>query len=301
MTTQDRDTGRMACRAPRSSRGRKGIDPKERRTRAAAPGAAVGAVDKAYRFDTDEGSATLADLFGGRSQLLVYHFMFGPDYTAGCPSCSTIADGFNGFASHLANHDVALWAVSRAPLAKLQGYKQRLGWTFPWASSLGSDFNFDFSTSITEAQQKAGASNTITAKRRPSRSPRRRRRRPWPSSLPRAEPIRSHLQARSAGHERLRARERRGLSHLFHLCARTGRAVGYLPVARPRAQGPQRGGHLVAPPRRIRQALTSQRRADARSVVRHPHIDESGGLRLRLTRPTLLEIVPLRAMSCFGE
>jgi predicted dithiol-disulfide oxidoreductase (DUF899 family) len=113
-------------------------------------------VDKAYRFDTDEGSATLADLFGGRSQLLVYHFMFGPDYTAGCPSCSMIADGFNGFATHLANHDVALWAVSRAPLAKLQAYKTRLGWTFPWASSLGSDFNFDFSTSITEAQQKAG-------------------------------------------------------------------------------------------------------------------------------------------------
>jgi predicted dithiol-disulfide oxidoreductase (DUF899 family) len=113
-------------------------------------------IDKAYRFDTDEGSATLADLFGGRSQLLVYHFMFGPDYAAGCPSCSMIADGFNGFAMHLANHDVALWAVSRAPLAKLQGYKKRLGWTFPWASSLGSDFNFDYSSSITEAQQDAG-------------------------------------------------------------------------------------------------------------------------------------------------
>jgi Bacterial protein of unknown function (DUF899)/Predicted metal-binding integral membrane protein (DUF2182) len=102
-------------------------------------------IDKEYRFDTDEGSASLADLFRGRSQLLVYHFMFGPDYTAGCPACSAIADGFNGFALHLANHDVTLAAVSRAPLAKLQGYKRRMGWTFPWASSFGSDFNADFS------------------------------------------------------------------------------------------------------------------------------------------------------------
>ena len=88
-------------------------------------------IDKTYRFETDEGTASLADLFRGRSQLLVYHFMFGPDYTAGCPSCSAIADGFNGFAVHLANHDVTLWAVSRAPLAKLQAYKRRMGWTFP--------------------------------------------------------------------------------------------------------------------------------------------------------------------------
>src|SRR5256884_9806871 len=79
-------------------------------------------IDKDYRFDTDEGSASLADLFKGRSQLLVYHFMFGPDYTAGCPSCSAIADGFNGFAVHLANHDVMLWAISRAPLPKLQAF-----------------------------------------------------------------------------------------------------------------------------------------------------------------------------------
>src|SRR5437588_7465215 len=113
-------------------------------------------VDKAYRFDTEEGSATLADLFGGRSQLLVYHFMFGPDYTAGCPSCSMIADGFNGFAVHLANHDVMLWAVSRAPLAKLQAYRRRMGWTFPWASSAPSDFNHDFNVWFTEAQQRAG-------------------------------------------------------------------------------------------------------------------------------------------------
>jgi len=113
-------------------------------------------VEKAYRFDTDDGSASLSDLFGGRSQLLVYHFMFGPDYKAGCPSCSAIADGFDGFAVHLANHDVALWAVSRAPLAKLQAYKRRLGWRFPWASSQGGDFNFDFNVSVTEAQQRQG-------------------------------------------------------------------------------------------------------------------------------------------------
>lgn len=113
-------------------------------------------IDKAYHFDTDAGSASLEDLFQGHSQLLIYHFMFGPDYTAGCPSCSMIADGFNGFAVHLANHDVALTAVSRAPLAKLQAYKRRMGWAFPWASSHGGDFNYDFNVSITEAQQRAG-------------------------------------------------------------------------------------------------------------------------------------------------
>jgi predicted dithiol-disulfide oxidoreductase (DUF899 family) len=113
-------------------------------------------VDKEYRFETEEGSASLADLFKGRSQLLVYHFMFGPDYAAGCATCSTIADGFAGFVVHLANHDVTLSAVSRAPLAKLQAYKRRMGWTFPWASSLGNDFNFDFNVSFTEEQQREG-------------------------------------------------------------------------------------------------------------------------------------------------
>jgi predicted dithiol-disulfide oxidoreductase (DUF899 family) len=111
-------------------------------------------IDKPYRFDTDEGSASLVDLFRGRSQLLVYHFMFGPDYTAGCPSCSAIADGFNGFAVHLANHDVMLCAVSRAPLSKLQAYRRRMDWTFPWASSFGSDFNPDFCVGFTEEQQR---------------------------------------------------------------------------------------------------------------------------------------------------
>jgi predicted dithiol-disulfide oxidoreductase (DUF899 family) len=113
-------------------------------------------IDKKYRFETDEGSASLTDLFRGRSQLLVYHFMFGPDYAAGCATCSTIADAFNGFVVHLANHDVTLSAVSRAPLARLQAYKRRMGWTFPWASALGGDFNFDFNVSFTEAQQREG-------------------------------------------------------------------------------------------------------------------------------------------------
>lgn len=111
-------------------------------------------VEKEYRFQAEEGAASLADLFGGRSQLLVYHFMFGPDYTAGCPSCSAIADGFDGSVAHLENHDVAFVAVSRAPVAKLTAYKRRMGWSFPWASSLGSDFNHDFGTSFTDEQMR---------------------------------------------------------------------------------------------------------------------------------------------------
>src|SRR3954465_5394593 len=113
-------------------------------------------IDKEYLFETDEGTASLTDLFGGRSQLLIYHFMFGPDYTAGCPSCSAIADGFDGSVVHLANHDVTLCAVSRAPLAQLQAYKRRMGWSFPGASSFDSDFNYDFQAAYTEEQQQSG-------------------------------------------------------------------------------------------------------------------------------------------------
>jgi predicted dithiol-disulfide oxidoreductase (DUF899 family) len=113
-------------------------------------------IDKAYRFETETGAGSLADLFGGRSQLLVYHFMFGPDYTAGCPSCSSIADGFDGFFVHLENHDVAFSAISRAPLAKLRAFRQRMGWSFPWASSAGSDFNQDFNVWFTAEQQYQG-------------------------------------------------------------------------------------------------------------------------------------------------
>ncbi|HET6681090.1 MAG TPA: DUF899 domain-containing protein [Gemmatimonadaceae bacterium] len=114
-------------------------------------------IDKDYEFDTEAGSASLQDLFGGRSQLLVYHFMFGPDFTAGCPSCSSIADGFNGSVVHLENHDVAFWAVSRAPIGKLLAYRRRMGWTFPWASADNGDFNYDLHVSFTEEQQRAGA------------------------------------------------------------------------------------------------------------------------------------------------
>ncbi len=114
-------------------------------------------IDKEYRFETDEGPASLAGLFRGRSQLLIYHFMFGPEYTAGCPNCSAIADGFNGSVVHLAHHDVTLYAVSRAPLAKLQAYKQRMGWSFPWASSFDSDFNHDFQVSHTKEEWQSGA------------------------------------------------------------------------------------------------------------------------------------------------
>ena len=113
-------------------------------------------VEKEYRFETDEGPASLADLFRGRSQLLIYHFMLGPDFTAGCPACSAIADGFNGFAIHLINHDVMMMAVSRAPLKKIQAYRRRMNWSFPWASSFGSDFNYDFWAGITEEQQRSG-------------------------------------------------------------------------------------------------------------------------------------------------
>jgi predicted dithiol-disulfide oxidoreductase (DUF899 family) len=126
--------------------------------------------DGDYRFDTEDGPASLVDLFQGRSQLLVYHFMFGPDFEAGCPSCSAIADGFNGFATHLANHDVTLCAVSRAPIEKLQAYKKRMGWSFPWASSFGSEFNYDFQVGVTVDQQQLGTGeyNFRGVDRRPS-------------------------------------------------------------------------------------------------------------------------------------
>src|SRR5919206_2096196 len=114
-------------------------------------------VEKEYRFETADGPASLGDLFGGRSQLLVYHLMFGPDWTGACPSCTAIADGFNGSVVHLQHHDVAFYAVSRAPIDKLEAYKRRLGWTFRWASSFDSDFNYDFNTSVTEEQQRSGS------------------------------------------------------------------------------------------------------------------------------------------------
>jgi predicted dithiol-disulfide oxidoreductase (DUF899 family) len=113
-------------------------------------------LEKEYTFDTDEGKSSLAELFRGRTQLLVYHFMLGPDYKAGCPSCSAIADGFSGSVVHLMNHDVMFTAVSRAPLDQIQAFKRKMGWTFPWASSHDSDFNYDYGVSFTEEQQQSG-------------------------------------------------------------------------------------------------------------------------------------------------
>ncbi len=201
-------------------------------------------IDKAYRFETDEGSASLADLFRGRSQLLVYHFMFGPDYTAGCATCSTIADGFNGFVIHLANHDVMLWAVSRAPLAKLQAYKRRMGWTFPWASSFGGDFNFDFSVGFTEEQQREGIEYNY------------RREAAW--HLRTDEGIASRMPGTPVGDNAAMTgtdvatytRERPGMSAfvlensvVYHAYSTYARGLdglwGHVPVARPRPQGAQ--------------------------------------------------------------
>jgi len=184
--------------------------------------------------------------------------MFGPDYTAGCPNCSAIADGFNGCAAHLANHDVMLWAVSRAPLAKLQAYKRRMGWSFPWASSSGSDFNYDFNVSFSEEQQRSG--NIEYNYRKSGVSSRK-------------DAVAESEAAPDSGAAKLAAgvgvdwanfiREAPGMSafaledgvvyHLLGLRARLGRVVGCLPVARPRAQRTQRDGSLVSPSRRIRQ------------------------------------------------
>ena len=114
-------------------------------------------IEKDYSFDTDDGTKTLAQLFDGHSQLIVYHFMLGPEYEAGCPSCSAIADGFNGFHVHMASRaDAKLMAVSRAPLEKLQAFKRRMGWTFDWASSFGSDFNYDYASSLKPEQFRGG-------------------------------------------------------------------------------------------------------------------------------------------------
>jgi predicted dithiol-disulfide oxidoreductase (DUF899 family) len=213
-------------------------------------------IDREYRFETDEGNASLADLFRGRSQLLVYHFMFGPDYKAGCPSCSAIADGFNGFAVHLKNHDVMLWTVSRAPLAKLQEYKRRMGWTFPWASSADGEFNSDFSASFTEEEQHKGIEYNYE----------------------REEPV-APISSRSTSDGASKFADMCGTDVNAYICERpgvsafaledgvvyhtylrifprSGRPLGNVSMARPRTQGAQRDRRLVAPPRRVRQALS---------------------------------------------
>jgi predicted dithiol-disulfide oxidoreductase (DUF899 family) len=190
-------------------------------------------IDKEYRFETDEGTASLADLFRGRSQLLIYHFMFGPEYTAGCPACSAIADGFDGFVVHLANHDVTLCAVSRAPLAKLQAYKRRMGWSFPWASSFDSDFNYDFpGGAYTGAAQLGIVEYNFRAMDvRPSlEAGKEGPLAEWAASTGTDWPTYTR---EAPGIERVRTRERRRLPHLLGVRARTGRSLGHVPVARP--------------------------------------------------------------------
>jgi predicted dithiol-disulfide oxidoreductase (DUF899 family) len=181
--------------------------------------------------------------------------MFGPEYTAGCPSCSAITDGFNGFVVHLANHDVTLCAVSRAPLAKLQAFKRRMGWSFPWASSFGSDFNYDFQAAYTEEQQRSRAVeyNFRTWDVRPSLEA--------GSEGPIAE-----IAASVGTDVATYTREAPGMSafaledgvvyHTYSAYARAGRPLGHVPVARPRASRSQRDRLLVAPPRRVRQRVT---------------------------------------------
>ena len=203
-------------------------------------------IDKEYRFETDEGMASLADLFRGRSQLLIYHFMFGPEYTGGCPACSAIADGFNGFAVHLEHHDVAMIAVSRAPIAALQDYKRRMGWTFRWASSLNSDFNYDFNTSFTE-EQRALRQHQLQLQH-----PRHDTRLGGPTQVRGHDRHRRpHLHSRGAGHERVCTLRRRHLPHLFHLRARPRRALGNVPVARPGSVWAERNRAVVSAARRV--------------------------------------------------
>jgi len=113
-------------------------------------------VDKKYLFDTPRGKKSLVDLFNGRSQLLVYHFMLGPGWAAGCPGCSFLSDHFDGALPHLEHHDVTLTAVSRAPLPEIEAYKERMGWQFPWVSSFGSDFNYDYHVSFTKDDLASG-------------------------------------------------------------------------------------------------------------------------------------------------
>jgi predicted dithiol-disulfide oxidoreductase (DUF899 family) len=203
-------------------------------------------IDKEYRFETDEGMASLADLFRGHSQLLIYHFMFGPEYTGGCPACSTIADGFNGFAVHLEHHDVAMIAVSRAPIVALQAYKRRMGWTFTWASSLNSDFNYDFNTSFTEEQQRSGSIDYNYRTLGMTSDSEALSTGEFAAMTGTDVPTYTR-----AGHERVRTLRRRHLSHILHLRARPRRALGNVPVARPGAEWAKRNGAVVSAARRV--------------------------------------------------
>ena len=182
-------------------------------------------IDKDYTFDGPNGRETLAQLFGDRSQLVVYHFMFAPEWEAGCKSCSFWADNFNGITAHLRQRDVAFAAISRAPLAKLQAFAQRLGWTFKWVSSHGTDFNYDFEVSFQPDGPARGDATYNFAK----------------LSLFRSRVSSSTCPFGHAGHQRVReGRERHGLSHILDLRARDRHDEHGVPLPRPRPQGPRR-------------------------------------------------------------
>ena len=190
-------------------------------------------INKDYRFETDEGKAGLADLFRGRSQLLVYHFMFGPDYVAGCPSCSSIADGFHTASPSISQITMSCFGrSSRAPIAKLQAYKRRMGWSFPWASSYSSDFNYDFQAARTQRNRRQSGPVEYNFRATNKQPPTPGTREPMDDQnrVGRGNGL-GDLCARDAGHERVHTRRRRCVSHLFGVCTRVGRPLGYVPVA----------------------------------------------------------------------
>ena len=171
-------------------------------------------------FDGPNGKETLSDLFAGRNQLLVYHFMFGPDWTEGCPSCSFWADSYDGIVVHLNHRDVSLVAISRAPLEKLEGYKARMGWSFRWVSSYGNDFNRDYQVSFTPEEQKTAVYNYK------------------PSGFGSSEAPGVSVFVKRRG--------RPDFSHLLLLCARLGRVERRLSAARPGAEGTRRAGPALS-------------------------------------------------------
>ena len=194
-------------------------------------------VEKEYRFDTDDGEKALGDLFDGRSQLLVYHFMFGPSYEAGDPVNSSIADAVEGVLPHLRARDVTFVFVSQAPLEKLQAYKSRMGWSFPWVSSARTDFNFDLGFSFTEEQAREAV-----AELRPTGLD------PWSGLPPIVEQNAGAtgtdvvvLPDREPRLQHLRTRRRRRLPDVLDDLARIGVPHGLLPDPRPRTEGPRRG------------------------------------------------------------
>ncbi len=202
-------------------------------------------IEKDYRFETDDGSKTLAELFDGRSQLLIYHHMFGPDYAAGCPVCASVSDGLNAAVPHLNARDVTFLCVSRAPLEKLQAYKRRMGWQFPWVSSFGTEFNFDFGTS----RKKEEAASFIKGD-------------PGPVISQMAEATGTDPAGYLSEGPALSAFTLVGrcrLPDVLGVRARPRGPDGLLRAARPRAEGTERGGPdgvLDPPPRRVLSRLT---------------------------------------------